>query len=206
MMTPIPTEVFRSIPPSKSDELLLSWGFDLLREYAAALQVADFDPRSAVLELACGTGRMTALLAHLGYTVLAGDLDLSRLPDLQRRVTPALAPRVGFIQLNLRALPFRDDSTASITCVNTLHEVSQPVSCLRELVRIMREDGTLLVSEFNDTGFAAMQRLHEQVYGNDHRRGTITHDEIASLLHSAFSHVQVLDTPLNRSYIARRKR
>jgi ubiquinone/menaquinone biosynthesis C-methylase UbiE len=170
------------------------------------LQVARFDPGAPVLELACGTGRMSALLSRMGHVVLAGDIDLSRLPDVRRRLTEPFEQQVTFARLDMHRLPFRDHTVINLTCVNTLHEVREPTLCLRELIRILHHDATLLVAEFNDTGYTIMQRLHEHVYHNDHHRGSISHDEILSLLRASSGEVQTLETPLNRAYIVRRKR
>ena len=195
-----------SIPRSQSDELLRNWGFDLFKETLVVLEHARLDPRAPVLELAAGSGRTTALLTRLGHRVIAGDLDFSRLPDLRRRTGGEHLHLVSLVKVNMERLAFRDHAAAFITCVNTLHEVDDPDRCLSELVRVHGSPGTLVLMEFNDEGFDRMQRLHEAVYQNDHTRGTVSHATVRRTLEAAYESVQIVETPLNTSYIATGKR
>ena len=62
-----------NIPPSATDTLLRSLGYSLIDEYLRVIQEASLSSGSNVLELATGSGRMTAVLTRLEYSVLTGD-------------------------------------------------------------------------------------------------------------------------------------
>lgn len=192
------------IPQSQSDLLLRAWGYDLVREYFSIAQ--QLPQNSApVVELATGTGRMSAVLSCIFPSIISGDISFSDLPRVLQRIPKPNIGRVHFLQLNMENLPFRTDSIPLLVCMNTLHEVSNPYLCLLEMIRVIRPDGSLVIGDFNRTGFDAMQKIHQTVYHNDHQEGLISLDEIERLLSSSFHTVRSFSTPLNVTYIASNK-
>lgn len=189
-----------AIPSSESDRLLHSWGFDLIDEYYSVAQQIPPTQKS-VLELATGTGRMCAVLAALFPRIISGDISLAGLPRVKQRVADRFLSNMVFIQLDMELLPFKHDSVSTIVCMNTLHETKSPARCIQEMVRVLDPDGTLIIGDFNDRGFDAMQRIHEVVYKNDHDRGTMTIDQAATILLQDFTTVRWVETQLNRSVI-----
>jgi len=189
------------IPASPSDDLLRLWGYDLVSEYVQILHTARLDTEQPVLELATGTGRMAALLTRLGFRVLTGDLTDEEHARANARVTPAYADKVQHLRLDMRNLPFGDQSVSTIVCLNTLHELDDPRTCLSELIRIHDPGGTLVIGDFSEIGFAVMQRLHRAVHGDDHRSGCLRITEAKPLLAEVFPVIREVVTPLNISYI-----
>ena len=64
------------------------------------------------------------------------------------------------------------------------------------------ERPTLIVGDFNRTGFDVMQRIHESFYHDNHNEGTISSTEIHQILKETFHSIQIVSTPLNTTYIA----
>ena len=192
------------IPQSQSDLLLRAWGYDLVREY---FSVAQQLPQSSapVVELATGTGRMSAVLSCIFPSIISGDISFNDLPRVLQRIPKPNVERVHFVQLNMENLPFQSDSIHTVVCMNTLHEVSNPYLCLLEMIRVIRPDGTLVIGDFNRTGFDAMKKIHQTVYHNDHLEGLISLDEIERLLSSSFHTVRSFSTTLNVTCIASNK-
>jgi SAM-dependent methyltransferase len=101
-----------------------------------------------VLELGCGAGRVTALLAALSDEVLAIDVN-ARMVEVCRRAVPNARVELG----DLRDLS--GHATASVGAVvgaaNVLDVLSDRdrVEVLAELRRILRPDGLLLFSTHN---------------------------------------------------------
>ncbi|MDP2886931.1 MAG: class I SAM-dependent methyltransferase [Ignavibacteria bacterium] len=191
-----------SIPPSASDTLLGSWGYSLIDEYLRIIQEASLPSGSDTLELATGSGRMTAVLTRLGYRVLTGDASDERQCQAWQRVTPEFAPLVEMSLLEMEFLPIRDASIDAIVCLNTLHELLQPRKCLSELLRIHNPAGTLILGDFNETGFDVMQRLHQATDRSDHPRGTLRITNVEQIIKRTYSEVRTVVTPLNIIYIA----
>lgn len=186
----------RSIPLSASDRLLHAWGYDLVKEYAEMVAWASFDPSFPVLELATGTGRMTAVLAHMGYRVISGDRTQEQRERVYERLTTSRA-RATLVGLEMGRLPFRNASVRNATCVNTLHEVDDPRSALNELLRVRHPDGRLLIADFNELGFDVMQRLEREVYRRDHPRGSMPMAEVERVLREAGVRFERIVTGLN---------
>lgn len=190
------------IPSTPSDDLLRSWGFDLKEEYCQIVRESALQPGTHVLEVASGTGRMTAVLTRLGCTVTTGDVTQEKAEQLWRRVTPAYAHQVGLMLLDLRGLPFKTASVGTVVCLNTLHELAEPRRSVEELLRVHDRSGTLIIGDFNESGFETMQKLHQAIYGNDHPRGLMKISEVEPLLRPRYKDVRIVQTPLNITYIA----
>lgn len=192
------------IPKSQSDLLLQEWGYDLVHEY---FHIAEQLPatKHPVIELATGTGRMCAVLSCLHPNVISGDLSLKDLPRTQQRIPMQFSERVRFLQLDMEHLPFGTERMHTLVCMNTLHEVANPLICLHEMIRVMHPHGILAVGDFQREGYNAMQQIHNIVYHNEHDEGSISSDEIRMTLQASFHSVQSLSTQLNITYFASEK-
>lgn len=96
------------------------------------------------LDLGCGTGLATALLAdHLGPAATVVGLDLS-LPHFE---AASGKHRLPLIQGDAEQLCFRDAAFDLVWCCNTVNHVRHPVACLRALRRTLRADGRLVLAQ-----------------------------------------------------------
>ncbi len=157
---------------------------------------AGFDPSAPVVELATGTGRMSAVLAHLGYRVISGDRTLEKRERVMERLAEARA-RVTLVGLEMGRLPFRSGSLMSVTCVNTLHEIDDPGPALKELLRVRDPLGRLLIADFNERGFDVMQRLEREIYRRDHPRGSMPIANVERVLQESGARFETFETGLN---------
>jgi ubiquinone/menaquinone biosynthesis C-methylase UbiE len=196
------SQLAASIPPSPSDELLRAWGHDLAAEYLQVVTEAGITPGSRVLELATGTGRMTAVLTRLGYSVLGGDSTDEKTDQVWNRVQPEYARLVKLTLLDMRELPFKPGSVPAITCMNTLHELQSPHECLQEMLRVHDHTGVFILGDFNETGFDTMQRLHQHIYQDNHPCGRMNVLDAEPILKRHFKEVRTIHTPLNITFIA----
>lgn len=158
--------------------------------------VAAFDSTHPVVELATGTGRMTAVLAHMGFRVISGD----RTQEQRVRVNERLASareRATLVGLEMGQLPFRDASLQNVVCVNTLHEMDDPPSALIELLRVRHPKGRILIADFNELGFDVMQRLEMAVYRRNHPRRSMPMEEVGQVLRAAGVRCERFETALN---------
>lgn len=99
--------------------------------------------RGPVLEIGAGTGRIALPLITAGVDVWG--LDLSA-PMLGRFVEKAPA-RLPVVQGDATRLPFRDGSFGAAYAVHVLHLIPDWQTAVRELVRVIRPGGVLLVSQ-----------------------------------------------------------
>ena len=101
---------------------------------------ADVGPHQRVLDIACGTGDITWMLADRGATVVGTDINphMLRLAEAKRRPTGG---DVSFIEADAAALPFDDDSFDAVTCVYAGRGFPDIPAVLREAHRVLKPGG-----------------------------------------------------------------
>ena len=105
-------------------------------------------PAPFVLDVATGTGRMPrALLRQRGFDGRVVGLDLSR-RMLSRAVetTAQFSDRLTYIWQDARCLPFDDDVFDAVTCLEAMEFFPHPHVALREMIRVLKPNGVMLVS------------------------------------------------------------
>ncbi len=58
----------------------------MLREYAAALDLASFDRADTILDVATGSGRLLLQMVRRGYSVISGDISEKELAKARERL------------------------------------------------------------------------------------------------------------------------
>jgi demethylmenaquinone methyltransferase/2-methoxy-6-polyprenyl-1,4-benzoquinol methylase len=107
------------------------------------------------LDLAAGTGVSTEELARSGALVVGLDLSLGMLA-VGRKVRPA----VGLLAGDALALPFADGTLDAVTISFGLRNISDTAAALREMARVTRPGGRLVVCEFSAPINAAFRRVY----------------------------------------------
>ncbi|MDP2207622.1 MAG: class I SAM-dependent methyltransferase [Bacteroidota bacterium] len=195
-----------SIYKTESDKLLESWGYNLAVEYYEILSHATLDTHQPILELATGTGRMSAVLTRLGYDVITGDVSTENRKNAELRITEEHLHKVKLLTIDMESLPFDDDSFSSVISMNTFHHLEHPEVCIRELIRVHSGKNSLIIGDFNKTGFAELQKIHRILYAKDHTRGNLSMDKLKPLLDTEYHEVKEIHTPLNVTLIASAKK
>jgi SAM-dependent methyltransferase len=109
--------------------------------FGAALDAARVTSGTRLLDAGCGAG-LLALLAHLrGAQVSALDASPELLAIVRQRLPNATA-REG----DLEALPFDDASFDAVAAVNSVFYAANMAAAVRELVRVVRPGGRVVVT------------------------------------------------------------
>ncbi|HEX4019208.1 MAG TPA: demethylmenaquinone methyltransferase [Frankiaceae bacterium] len=111
-------------------------------------------PGDRVLDLAAGTAVSSAPLAKAGAQVVAADFSLGMLGAAPRRAGVELVAADGL------ALPFADAGFDAATISFGLRNVADTVRCLRELRRVVRPGGRLVVCEFSRPVWAPFRTMY----------------------------------------------
>jgi SAM-dependent methyltransferase len=113
---------------------------DLARE---ALGLVPLDGTEAVADVGCGNGMYLAELARRGHEgpVLGVDMSPGMLLAARSR-----APRAALLVADAAALPVRDGATGLTLAMHMLYHVPEPDRAVRELRRITRPGGRLIVA------------------------------------------------------------
>jgi ubiquinone/menaquinone biosynthesis C-methylase UbiE len=94
-----------------------------------------------VLDLGCGPGRGLTALARRGAHAVG--LDYS--PDMLQGASQIAPVTRG----SAVALPFKSGSFDAILCSNSFHHYPEPLACLREMRRVLKKGGRLILVDPN---------------------------------------------------------
>ena len=120
-------------------------------------QCLELRPGDRVLDLAAGTGVSTVELQRTGAYAVACDFSLGMLrAGLSRRSRRA----VPFVAGDALNLPFADGSFDAATISFGLRNVADVPRALRELARVVRPGGRLVVCEFSRPVFAPFRVVY----------------------------------------------
>lgn len=111
-----------------------------------------------ILDLAAGTGTSSAALAHSGAHVVAADFSQGMLEVGRRR--QADNDRIEFVFADAMSLPFGPDSFDAVTVSFGLRNVAEPQTALREMVRVLRPGGRLVICEFSTPPFVPLRSVY----------------------------------------------
>ena len=112
-------------------------------------------PGMRVLDLAAGTGTSASPLAEAGAQVVPCDFSLGMLRVGRRR-----DPRLPFVAGDALRLPFADGTFDVVTVSFGLRNVHDPDQGLREMARVTRPGGRLVVCEFSHPTWAPWRTLY----------------------------------------------
>ncbi|MDX6299175.1 MAG: demethylmenaquinone methyltransferase / 2-methoxy-6-polyprenyl,4-benzoquinol methylase [Nocardioidaceae bacterium] len=122
---------------------VLSLGQDR-RWRRAVVEAVDPLPGQVVLDLAAGTGTSSQPFADRGVHVVPCDFSLGMLREGKRA-----RPLLGFTAGDATRLPFDDDTFDAVTISFGLRNIVDPDAGLREMLRVTRPGGRLVVCEFS---------------------------------------------------------
>jgi demethylmenaquinone methyltransferase / 2-methoxy-6-polyprenyl-1,4-benzoquinol methylase len=112
-------------------------------------------PGELVLDLAAGTGTSSEPFVERGATVVPCDFSLGML-RVGKRARPGLAFTAG----DATRLPFADDTFDAVTISFGLRNIVDPLAGLREMLRVTRPGGRLVVCEFSHPTNAAFRTAY----------------------------------------------
>lgn len=135
---------------------VLSLGQDRLWR-RAVVKAVDPRPGLRILDLAAGTATSSEPFANAGADVVACDFSLGMLRVGRRR-----RPELNFVAGDATALPFADASFDVATISFGLRNVNEPDAALREMRRVVRPGGRLVVCEFSHPTVGPFRKVYDE--------------------------------------------
>jgi ubiquinone/menaquinone biosynthesis C-methylase UbiE len=124
------------------------WSFyvdSTTRETMSRLQI---QPTDRVLDVGCGTGELlTRLAAKYPAAQLAG---LDPVPEMLNVAKSKLSVDVDFRVGWANELPWPDDSFDAVVSCNMFHYITHPVAAIREMERVLRPGGQIVITDWCD--------------------------------------------------------
>jgi demethylmenaquinone methyltransferase/2-methoxy-6-polyprenyl-1,4-benzoquinol methylase len=127
---------------------------------------AQLKPGHIVLDLAGGTGDLSKRYAKaVGKTgrVFLTDINSSMLEEGRNRLIDAnLSDNVSFVQVNAEHIPFPDNYFDRVSIGFGLRNVTDKDQALREMVRVLKPGGKVLVLEFSHPKAKALNTVYQK--------------------------------------------
>ena len=156
-------------------DAFVALGHDGARAAALVLDAAGA-LEGPVLDLGSGMGVMARELARRGHSVESVDVNAEE-QEIAASLTAGsgLESKIRFTPADGAALPFPDGAFASAVSFNVLHHLADGASVLREVLRVVRPGGTIVLADFSREGFDFAARVHA-AEGGTHPEGPVTLD------------------------------
>ena len=138
------------------------------------------EPDDTVLECACGTGMLTAVIAAKCRQLTATDFSRKMLKRAERNCRSC--PNIVFSKADITARPYPDGCFDKVVAGNVIHLLDHPLTALSELNRVCKDGGTLIIptymnkddqgktSAFASTGGKAGADFKRQFTAESYRR------------------------------------
>jgi len=108
------------------------------------------------LDVACGPGFVTAALADAGLRVTG--IDLTR-----EMIREAMTRGRGYLQGDVERLPFPNGTFDVAVCRNSFHHFADPGAVLREMTRVLRRGGRVVVEDMRAPEDETKRAYHETI-------------------------------------------
>ena len=113
-----------------------------LKEIVSALIESD----DTVLECACGTGFLSAVIAPKCRQLTATDFSAKMLKKAEKNCRAFR--NITYFQADITALSFADSSFDKVVAGNVIHLLDNPLTALGELNRVCKDGGMLIIPTY----------------------------------------------------------
>lgn len=138
------TEMKTALRDAAKERLYRAGELERVKEAAARYHVPIAD--RVVLDLGCNDGALTAGLAALGALEVIGvDVDAQAIARAAAHSSPSVTFRVSSID----RIPLPDASIDTVISYDVFEHVEKPAALARELARVVRKDGAVLIGTWS---------------------------------------------------------
>lgn len=130
-----------------------------------AVELLGVRPGHRVLDLACGTGDLTALISRQAGSsgqVVASDINASMMGEGRSRlIDQGVVGNVGYVQADAANLPFVSDHFDAVSIAFGLRNVTFKEQALKEMLRVLKHGGRLIVLEFSKPALPGLAPIYD---------------------------------------------
>lgn len=110
-----------------------------------------------LLEIDCGNGTYTKLIEHAAEKITATDCSAEMVIEAKKKL--ANNEKIEVQQANCYELEFPDSTFDSVMMANLIHIIAEPQKAIQETVRVLKPNGTLVVTSFTLAGMSFFNKL-----------------------------------------------
>lgn len=114
-----------------------------IHDFAALLKILAPTSDDLILDLGAGSGWVSDWLRRCGFRIVAIDIAL----DMLRLAAERLSQPARLVAGDMECLPFASKAFSKACCLNAFHHVPDPHSALKEIRRVLTDDGVAFFSE-----------------------------------------------------------
>jgi ubiquinone/menaquinone biosynthesis C-methylase UbiE len=153
----------------ESDALIQGFGYDFAAGIAFVLAQA-LPLASSVLEIGTGKGRFMVSMAPHVKTLTTMDISAEehRCARLYARYT-GLKTKIKYVLQDAARLPWPDRTFDAAVTMNAIHHIPHFIQVLKEMQRVVKPGGKLVLADLSPRGFQIMTRFHRSE-GKTHER------------------------------------
>ena len=162
-MNPVRRDAYQALA-EVYDTLTGDVGYERRADYLDKLFRRSRIPVHTVLDLACGTGEMTALLTQRGYELIAVDASPEMLSQARQKAESLTGEPPVFLNQSMPRLDLYGTVDAAVCCLDSLNYLTNPrdVQKTFERLHLFIAPGGILIFDVNST--AKFQSLDGQVF------------------------------------------
>jgi len=124
------------------------WSFYIEATTRETIARLSLPPGARLLDVGCGTGALLERLAHnFPQATLVG---VDPVPEMRAVARERLPASTELGEGWAEELPFEDDSFDMVVSCNVFHYIRQPVVALKEMTRVLRPNGELVITDWCD--------------------------------------------------------
>ncbi len=142
---------------------VLSFGAHRLwKHYTIAM--ANVKTGDKILDIAGGTGDLArAFATKVGNTgqVVLSDINAAMLNEGRKNLINKGVVGVEFVQLSGEQIPFADNSFDCVSIAFGLRNVTDKDQCIREMYRVLKPGGCMLILEFSKTDIVPLEKFYD---------------------------------------------
>ena len=140
------------------------------REKRAVLEALNPLEDRKVLEIACGTGRFTVMLAERGADIVGLDISSAMMAEGRKKARAAgVADHIEFLRGDAARLPFPDDHFDTVFAMRFFHLADTPAKFLAEMCRVSKDQ--VFFDTFNDRSTRVLYNwllpMGSRLYGHE---------------------------------------